>query len=94
MEPTRQPILNVPPVIIAILAALCIVHAVRVLVLSNAADIEFLLRFSFIPARYFPTDSRRARISLRTPVRRILSCVTRKSYSMRYQVTWCSSSTA
>jgi membrane associated rhomboid family serine protease len=55
LEPTRQPILNVPSVIIAIVAALCIVHAVRMLVLSNAADIEFLLRFSFIPARYFPT---------------------------------------
>lgn len=54
MEHTRQPILNVPPVIIAILAALCIVHAVRVLILSNRADIEFLLLFSFIPARYFP----------------------------------------
>ena len=29
-------------------------HAVRVFVLSNAADFQFLLMFSFIPARYFP----------------------------------------
>ena len=41
--------------IIAILAVFCIVHAVRVLTLSGDADIQFLLMFSFIPARYFPT---------------------------------------
>jgi membrane associated rhomboid family serine protease len=52
LDHVRQPILNVPPVIIAILAAFCIVHAVRMLVLSNTADIQFLLLFSFIPARY------------------------------------------
>jgi len=55
LERARQPILNVPPVIIAILAALCIVHAVRVLVLSHNANIEFLLLFWFNPARYAAT---------------------------------------
>jgi membrane associated rhomboid family serine protease len=47
----REPIFNVPAVLVATLAALVIVHAVRS-VLSHAADIEVLLLFAFIPARY------------------------------------------
>ncbi len=47
-----EPILNVPAVVVATLAAFAIVHVVRVFVLTRAQDLEFLLLFSFIPARY------------------------------------------
>jgi membrane associated rhomboid family serine protease len=44
--------LNVPPVVTATLALLAGVHAVRMLLLSPEQDVEFLVLFSFIPARY------------------------------------------
>jgi membrane associated rhomboid family serine protease len=47
----RQPILNVPPVVTAVLAVLALVHGLRAL-LSRSADLEILLMFAFIPARY------------------------------------------
>ncbi len=47
-----EPIFNVPPVVIATVAVLLAVHAVRMLVLSDRQDIQFLLAFAFIPARY------------------------------------------
>jgi membrane associated rhomboid family serine protease len=50
-SPSREPIFNVPGVLIATLAALVLVHALRSF-LSQAADIEILLLFAFIPARY------------------------------------------
>jgi membrane associated rhomboid family serine protease len=43
---------NVPMVVLAIVALLGIVHAVFVLVLTPQQASEFLLLFSFIPARY------------------------------------------
>jgi membrane associated rhomboid family serine protease len=46
---------NVPRVIVALLALLAAVHAVRTLVLSEPGDLEFLLRFAFIPVRYDPS---------------------------------------
>lgn len=48
----REPLFNIPPVIIALLALLALVHAVRTLLLSDDQNIEFLLTFAFIPARY------------------------------------------
>jgi membrane associated rhomboid family serine protease len=48
----REPLFNIPPVVIAMLALLALVHGVRTLVLSDDQDIEFLLTFAFIPARY------------------------------------------
>lgn len=48
----REPLFNVPPVIVAVLAALVLVHVVRLYALSEAQDIQFLLSFAFIPARY------------------------------------------
>jgi membrane associated rhomboid family serine protease len=48
----REPLFNIPPVIIASLAVLAVVHLVRTLVLNEQQDIEFLLTFAFIPARY------------------------------------------
>ncbi len=43
---------NVPPAVLATVAILVLVHALRVLVLSEAEDVRFLLTFAFIPARY------------------------------------------
>jgi membrane associated rhomboid family serine protease len=48
----REPILNVPAVIVAILAVLVVIHAVRVFFLSTEAELEVLLLFAFIPGRY------------------------------------------
>jgi membrane associated rhomboid family serine protease len=48
----REPLFNIPPVIVAVLAMLAALHAVRTYVLSDAQDIEFVLTFAFIPARY------------------------------------------
>jgi membrane associated rhomboid family serine protease len=50
-SPSREPIFNVPGVLVATLATLVLVHVVRLL-LSQDADIELLLLFAFIPARY------------------------------------------
>lgn len=48
----RQPIFNLPPVVIASIAALVLVHAFRMLVLSDQADTQFVYLFGFVPARY------------------------------------------
>ena len=48
----REPLFNIPPVIVAVLAVLAIVHAVRTILLSEEQDIAVLLTFAFIPARY------------------------------------------
>ena len=48
----REPLFNIPPVVIAMLALLAFVHAVRVWLLSDDANIELLIAFAFIPARY------------------------------------------
>lgn len=48
----REPILNVPAVVLLLLTMLVAVHAVRALVLSEQADQLFVLTFAFIPARF------------------------------------------
>ena len=48
----REPLFNIPPVIVAVLAVLAFIHAFRTLVLSDEQDVEFILAFAFIPARY------------------------------------------
>ncbi len=48
----REPLFNIPSVVIAVLALLAFVHVVRTLLLSDDQNIEFLLNFAFIPARY------------------------------------------
>ena len=48
----REPLFNIPPVVIAVLALLALIHGVRTLLLSDDQDIVFLLSFAFIPARY------------------------------------------
>jgi len=47
-----EPIFNVPAVVIAVIAACVVVHLARVYVLSDDEDIDFLITFAFIPARY------------------------------------------
>ncbi len=48
----REPLFNIPSVILAVLAVLAVVHVVRTYVLSDDQNIEFLLTFAFIPVRY------------------------------------------
>ena len=48
----REPIFNIPAVMLATLAVLVVIHAGRMLLLSQQENVEFLLRFAFIPARY------------------------------------------
>jgi membrane associated rhomboid family serine protease len=48
----REPLFNIPPVIVALLAVLALVHGVRTGLLSDDQNIEFLLTFAFIPSRY------------------------------------------
>jgi membrane associated rhomboid family serine protease len=54
-QPPRERIFNVPAVVLALLAAIGLVHAVLTLVLTTAQTTEFLLLFAFIPARYDPS---------------------------------------
>ena len=55
MTKPREPIFNVPAALVATLAVLCLVHIVRVYVLTAEQDLQFLLLFAFVPARYEPT---------------------------------------
>ena len=48
----REPAFNIPPVIVAVLAVLVIVHVVRVYVLTPAQDNAMLWLFAFNPMRY------------------------------------------
>jgi membrane associated rhomboid family serine protease len=48
----REPLFNIPPVIVAVLAVLALIHAVRAYLLTDDQDMEFLLTFAFIPSRY------------------------------------------
>lgn len=50
--PIREPIFNVPTVVIATVGVLVLVHAFRMVVLTDEQDVNFLLTFAFIPARY------------------------------------------
>lgn len=52
MTKRSEPMFNVPPVVIATVAVLVLVQALRALVLTDAQDEQFLLTFAFIPARY------------------------------------------
>lgn len=54
--PARQPALNLPPVVVALLAAFVGVHVVRQYLLGQAGQIEALFLFSFIPARVFDPE--------------------------------------
>src|SRR5215831_7039848 len=47
-----EPMFNVPSAVLATVAVLVLVHALRMLILTEAEDVRFLLTFAFIPARY------------------------------------------
>jgi membrane associated rhomboid family serine protease len=51
----REPITNVPRVVLVLLGAFVVVHIVLWFVLSTEQATDALLLFSFIPARYDPT---------------------------------------
>ncbi len=48
----REPVFNIPPVVVALLAVMALLHVVRTLALTDEHEVEFLLTFAFIPARY------------------------------------------
>lgn len=48
----KQPIFNVPPIIVVIIVAFGSIHLVRDYFLSYDQNLDTILRFSFIPARY------------------------------------------
>lgn len=52
MNQSSEPIFNIPAVIVAGLAVIVGIHAVRSFVLTSEQDLELLLLFAFIPARY------------------------------------------
>ena len=47
----RQPVFNLPAVIVVTLAVLVGVHVIRVVLLTPEADFDLVLRFAFIPLR-------------------------------------------
>jgi membrane associated rhomboid family serine protease len=49
---TREPVFNIPPVIVAVIALLAIVHALRVYLLPTAMNEELLWLLAFDPIRY------------------------------------------
>ena len=51
-SPSSEPMFNVPPVVLATVAVLVLVHAARTLLLTDREDVQFLLTFAFIPVRY------------------------------------------
>jgi membrane associated rhomboid family serine protease len=48
----REPLFNVPSVIVVVLAALALIHVVRSYLLTDDQDALLLYLFAFIPARY------------------------------------------
>jgi len=48
----KEPIFNIPAVVVATVAVLILVHAAQAFLLTDQQDIEFVLSFGFIPARY------------------------------------------
>jgi membrane associated rhomboid family serine protease len=55
----REPIINVPAVVLVVIVACAIVHLVRVYWFTDAQDDAFLGAFAFIPARYDPAAALR-----------------------------------
>ena len=48
----REPLFNIPTVIVALLAVMAFIHVVRTLALTEDQDVWVLLNFAFIPVRY------------------------------------------
>jgi membrane associated rhomboid family serine protease len=54
-QPHRERVLNVPAVVLGLLAALALIHAFLVLALNAEQTTRVLLLFAFIPARFDPS---------------------------------------
>ena len=52
VQPPRERIFNVPPIVLLMLAAIGLVHGVFVLLLTQEQQTAALVLFAFIPARY------------------------------------------
>jgi len=52
LEEERQPVFNIPAVVVALTAACVAIHLVRLYVLTVEQDIGLLVRAAFIPIRY------------------------------------------
>ena len=48
----REPLFNIPTVIVVLLAVLALIHGMREWLLSENQDILFVYTFAFVPARY------------------------------------------
>ena len=48
----REPLFNVPGIVLGLIAAFVIIHVVRLWLLTDEQDINLLLLFAFIPVRY------------------------------------------
>jgi membrane associated rhomboid family serine protease len=55
LDQRREPILNVPAVVVALLAVLGVLHFVRTYVLSDMTDATLVWTLAFVPARYDTT---------------------------------------
>lgn len=55
MPSDREPIFNLPAAIVFLIGAFAAVHIVREFLLTEEQDVEFLVLFAFIPARYETT---------------------------------------
>lgn len=55
--PVRQPVFNLPPVVVASLVVLIGIHAVRVMLLTPDTDFNLVLRFAFIPLRVLEPET-------------------------------------
>jgi membrane associated rhomboid family serine protease len=51
-RPVREPVFNLPGAVLVVLVVLAAVHLVRTLVLSDETDLELLLDFAAVPARW------------------------------------------
>ena len=51
-EPAREPVFNITGITVAIIGLNVGIHLLRTYLLTREQDIEVLVRFAFIPARY------------------------------------------
>ncbi|CCV06654.1 Rhomboid family protein [Mesorhizobium metallidurans STM 2683] len=51
-EQRREPVFNMPPVVLAVIGICVAVHLIRVYVLTDQQDLSLLIRAAFIPIRY------------------------------------------
>jgi membrane associated rhomboid family serine protease len=54
---TRQPVLNLPPVVTAVVAVLVAIHAIRLYWLGPDADMQVILDYAFIPIREWQPEA-------------------------------------